>query len=385
MTSNNTDISNSILEKHYKDALEKTKSKSNRVIDSETKRKVTDLLKHIDKNKSVIGALVTSLLKKIISPEQDIRLHRVNFKGGYSARSIDTRVTTPFFIKYFTRYSNKESAFLTMATREKVEWNLIDGEQLKIRNKEFRTLFLTILDDIQKKPNISHIYLTEIFYQLINMTQNESNLFESISKMSIKSGTVNINLIVEILEVFFTIKNSSRLPVIAIWTIYQELIKSVKRYKGKILLPLKVHTSSDKKGYGDIEILDERGHPFEIIEIKHNIPIERNLVSSVFEKVKNTETSRYYILTTYKGCYSNTEEETYINKLILTVKSNNNIEIIVNGIIQSLKYYLRLLENYESFLMKYTTNLINDAKYSAEVTPQQVRIWHDILKKRWII
>lgn len=36
-----------------------------------------------------ISALVTSLVKNITDPKQDIRLHRMDFKGGYSARSLD--------------------------------------------------------------------------------------------------------------------------------------------------------------------------------------------------------------------------------------------------------------------------------------------------------
>src|SRR3990172_2586979 len=58
---------------------------------------VDTLINKIDKNKSLVSALVTSLVKKITDPKQDIRLHRTDFRGGYSARSLDTSVTAPFF------------------------------------------------------------------------------------------------------------------------------------------------------------------------------------------------------------------------------------------------------------------------------------------------
>ena len=58
------------------------------------------LIDKIDKQKSQVSALVTSCLQKVCHPEQDVRLHRVDFKGGYSARTLDTKITTPFFKKY---------------------------------------------------------------------------------------------------------------------------------------------------------------------------------------------------------------------------------------------------------------------------------------------
>lgn len=48
---------------------------------------VNILIIHIGNNKSLISAIVTSCLKKIINPLQDIRLHRVDFNNGYSART----------------------------------------------------------------------------------------------------------------------------------------------------------------------------------------------------------------------------------------------------------------------------------------------------------
>ncbi len=79
------------------------------------RRDVDVLIDKIDSNKSLVSALVTSLVKKICDPTQDIRLHRTDFEGGYSARVLDTKVTSPFFKDYFPKYANKESAFLTLA------------------------------------------------------------------------------------------------------------------------------------------------------------------------------------------------------------------------------------------------------------------------------
>jgi DNA (cytosine-5)-methyltransferase 1 len=107
------------------------------------------MIEKIDGNKSLISALVTSLLKKLNMPTQDIRLHRADFKNGYSARTLDTQVTSPFFKDNFPKYANKESSFLTLATRERIKWTKNEGENLKIRDKQLKASFLNIFEQIE--------------------------------------------------------------------------------------------------------------------------------------------------------------------------------------------------------------------------------------------
>jgi DNA (cytosine-5)-methyltransferase 1 len=64
----------------------------------------------------------------------------------------------------------------------------------------------------------------------------------------------------------FLNKLGSRLPVIAIYSIYEMLMPVLLRYNNKKLIDLEVHTSSDKHSFGDIEIYDENDDPFEIVE-----------------------------------------------------------------------------------------------------------------------
>lgn len=110
-----------ILDELLTQAVEVLRSKKESAFPDIIKSNVDVLINKIDKNKSLLSALVSSLVKKIIDPKQDIRLHRTDFKGGYSARSLDTSITAPFFKKYFPKYANKESVFLTLATREKIK------------------------------------------------------------------------------------------------------------------------------------------------------------------------------------------------------------------------------------------------------------------------
>ena len=249
------------------------------------------LVDSIDKNKSLVSALVTSLLKKITDPAQDIRLHRTDFEGGYSARSLDTDITTPFFKQHFPKYANKESGFLSMATRTQIPWTKEDGNRIRTRaSKEFMNSFLEIFDAIESKkinPKDTLVYFLE---KLHTLSLQQKVIFDETIETSDFVDIININSVLQMLEKHFSTdeRGTSRLPVIAIYSIYQQLFKQVKRYKNKILRPLNVHTSSDKHGYGDIEIWNKNNTPFEMFEIKHNISIDRNLVFDLAKKSENT-------------------------------------------------------------------------------------------------
>ncbi|MBU1297962.1 MAG: hypothetical protein KKB77_02330, partial [Bacteroidetes bacterium] len=70
-----------ILDKLLTQAVEVLKSKKESDFPDIIKSNVDVLINKIDKNKSLLSALVSSLIKKIIDPKQVIRLHRMDFKG----------------------------------------------------------------------------------------------------------------------------------------------------------------------------------------------------------------------------------------------------------------------------------------------------------------
>lgn len=370
-----------ILEQCYARALEMAINQTEHEISNNIKSGVDVFIEKIETDKSLVQVIVTSLLKKIILPEQDIRLHMAKFEGGYSARVLDTKVTSPFFKKYFPKYANKETAFLTKATRAEIVWNLTEGRKLPFRSKKLIEPFLTLMDKIQNSSFNLKDCLTYILFRLHLLSQKHQTVFDETLESADFSGVLNINGVLDMLTKHFNSKLSSRLPVIAIYSAYIQLFKTVKRYEGKILRPLNVHTSADKHGYGDIEIWQADGTPFEMVEIKHNIAIDRNLIFDVVKKTENTSVKRYYVLTTYKGCFVSEAEEELINKLILKIKKERDLEVIPNGIVHSLKYYLRFVEDYQEFVKTYTEELIRDAKNSTEVKNYHIEIWQAILKE----
>ena len=348
-------------------------------ISNTVKKDINVLINKIDSNKSLVSALVTSLVKKIHEPNQDIRLHRTDFQNGYSARSLDTNVTSPFFKEKFPKYANKESSFLTLATREKVKWTKIEGEELKIRDKQLKNSFLNIFDDVETNNADPKEYLYYLFAKLILLSEQEQELFTTTSEQVANFSSLNINIILEMLQKHFDIKQSSRLPVIAIYSIYEILLPKFERYKDKKLIDLQVHTSSDKRGYGDIEIYNQDNTPFEIVEIKHNIPIDKFLIFDISKKTAKIKVDRYYILTTYQKSFASNEAEKEVMDYIIDLKAKQGIDVIANGIITTLKYYLRFIDDYEEFIKVYTKNLIIDAKKSTEVKNVHLESWNEIM------
>lgn len=167
----------------------------------------------------------------------------------------------------------------------------------------------------------------------------------------------------------------------AIYTIYEMLLPKFERYKNKKLVPLQVHTSSDKHSFGDIEIYTTDNQPFEIVEIKHNIPIDKYLIFDIAKKTQHIKIDRYYILTTFVNSFANEDSEKEVTEYILNLKKKQNIDIIANGIISTLKYYLRFIDNYQEFIDVYTKNLIKDAQISTEIKNFHLEKWTTILKK----
>jgi len=370
-----------ILENYYQQALELFENQSVIEIDEEIKNSVDVFIQKIETDKSLIQAIITSLLKKIIQPEQDIRLHMAKFPNGYSARGLDTKVTTPFFKKKFPRYANKETAFLTKATRAEIIWNFEEGVKLPLRSKSLIEPFLKLIDKIQNRSIDIEDCLIYIFTQLHIIIQSQETVFTGTLEIADFTKTLNIDIVMKMLEMHFAEHLSSRLPVIVIYAIYKPLFKSIRRFENKILLPLNVHTSADKHGYGDIEVNDENNNPFEILEIKHNIPIDRNMILDIVKKSANTTIKRYYILTTYKDCFVNQDEEEHIKQSVWEIKKELGLEIIANGIINTVKYYLRFVEDYNEFINTYTEELIRDAKNSTEVKDAHIQAWQMIVQQ----
>lgn len=378
---------NYIFEK-VKDHYEKKGDKSNFVkLNEEQKNAVDTLVDNIENQKSVVAATITSLLRKIIDPQQDIRYHQEGLRNpdgnkvGYSGRSLDTNVITPWLKKRFPRFAPKESGWLTRSIEQPHPFTKeFPG---KIRNKKVKDAFLFILNDVEDNFVDSSSYLEYLLYRLLMKHEANVNL---VSKLhcELKDSLFTIDIVLNMLKEHFSTEQSSRLPVLAIYAIYSVFMKNIKIYEDKILAPLREHTSPDKyEGFGDIEIYEiyneSKKRPFEIIEIKHGIPIDKTMIEDVLRKIEGTTIKKYYILTTAEPNFKDTNEEIFDS--VHTAKIRYNVEVIPNGIYPTLKYYLRFIPDLKDFLDCYTQILKDEFEKSSNIKDCHIKSWSDILKK----
>lgn len=307
------------------------------------------VLHYSEQAKAVLTVLITSITYKIINPEQDIRKHQASIKDGYSGRTFDSKHITPF-MKMQKFPSMAESGWLTRALEQKVPYD--KNYSGAITPKELKPVFLQILDNIEKGADCRK-YLTFIMQGLI-IKRNLQTIDLA------KPTTLSISSILELLDKHFNgsykAEGASRLPVLAIYACYQCLIQETKRFEKKELLAIESHTSSDKSSgrVGDIDILDEKKRAFEAVEVKHGIAITIQLVQDAFEKFKTTPIDRYYILSTASP---DKDEFKKIEAEIQRIKNVHGCQLIVNGIMPTIKYYLRLLDKTSEFIEHYV-NLI---------------------------
>lgn len=301
------------------------------------------------RQKGVFTVVITLAIHKILYPLQDIRLHQSSMVGGFSGRSVDTKFITPT-LKELDLPSMAESGWLTRSLEQPYPYN--NKYIGKIGNKEVRNAFLNIVDFIQHNPS----ELDELIILLLTIANKKA--LENKTKIAPLSDPekLNINNIVQLLENHFDynykIQGGSKLPVLAFFAIFQNIITEMSRYNGCYLNKIGSHTASDltSDSSGDIEIYDCNNILFESIEIKHNKPIDVTTVRIAIEKIYKFNPKRYCIFS-----FSCIKKDDYnkIIEIINEVNLTHGCQIIVNGVIPTIKYYLRLISSLPKFLESY--------------------------------
>jgi DNA (cytosine-5)-methyltransferase 1 len=198
-----------------------------------------------------------------------------------------------------------------------------------------------------------------------------------------KKTEIKINDIIFSLEEHFycktyTSKGASKLPVIAIYAVYELLVKEMSRYRKCELKLLGSHTASDKTSgsAGDIEVYyaESPNHLLEVIEIKHQKLIDKNMVAIAKEKILKFSPERYLILS---SANVKKEDEADINRMIDEIADNYQCQVIVNGISPTLKYYLRLVISLPEFINNYSALIEKDQ----EINFEHKLKWNEILAR----
>jgi DNA (cytosine-5)-methyltransferase 1 len=323
------------------------------------------------KQKGVYTVLITLLIHKTIEPNQDIRYHQSSMPGGFSGRTIDTQYITPT-LKELGLPAMAESGWLTRSLEQPYPYTLdYNG---KINNKNVKQAFLNIIDFVEHHPEKAELISQLLIHQIKQATQANQI---TITKLA-NPEKLNIITVVNCLDAHFNHNyktfGGSKLPVIAFYAIYQRLIKEVERYKDCILKDLGSHTASDRtsKTAGDIEIFDKNKKLIEAIEIKQGKSINFQTLLNVKDKILQYNPRRYYI---FSSVDIQQEDEVKIQDEIKLIATNHGCQVIINGIIPTLKYYLRLITAVEKFI-EYYSILVEQDKELKDVHKIQ---WNAIL------
>ena len=311
------------------------------------------------------GVLLTCAVYKIICPEQDIRFIKVNDAAeneGYSFRNFDEHSTVPFLMSKHLAHNVQGHMQTSSLSFAYYKDNLAPKTQPAIVGKELLH-GMNYLQSAQDTELASkNVAITLLRLLIEERDKNESQKVSSPTKLT-------IDRIMELLTshiMFDYGKNSARLPQIAIYAIYQCIVGQLPRYSDCHLKKLESQKTANRKTgtAGDIDVNSSDGFVFEAVEIKHKKPVTLSDVREVVNKISYAPMDRYLILSTDN---SKTAEYVDIKKTLKLARTQYGCEIIVNGVFDTIKYYLRLLPTPDLFVANYVNLLRNDKEVSFEM------------------
>jgi DNA (cytosine-5)-methyltransferase 1 len=311
----------------------------------------------IERQRGIYVVLITLGIHKIIDPKQDIRIHQSKLPGGFSGRSLDTKYISPTLTE-LKLPSMSESGWLTRSLEQPYPYDSNYNGKIGNGNLIVKSSFLKIVDFIQNNPQKCEEVIRYLLYcgiEIRNKNKVEITKITDPEKISIDSIISTLN---EYFQTNYHTSGGSKLPVISFYSIYSILINEMKRFENSTLGSLGSHTSSDRtsKSSGDIEVFLD-GQVLESLEIKFDIDIDVNIVNRVIEKIYKFNPKRYYVLSTHTIKESDYDE---IISKVHQLKMEHGCQLIINGLLPTLKYYLRLINNLEEFLVVFTNNIYQD-------------------------
>ena len=315
------------------------------------------MAKHCEKASGGYSNLITSLsIKAVLEDAVDIRYHQVqiqnqtNRPAGFNFRGVSETVIYMWMTAQ--EFSCAKSGWQTRTFERPKPYMLDYDENIgTIKNP-----FLTCYDQIETYNQSALFSLAFLFWRRMQLRE-ATKIVLAAPKIS---DVIQITNLFEA-HFFYKYKDSkgaSRLPVLALYSIYDVLIGELTRYSNKCLKPLESHSAADTQtgAIGDIEVVNEDRTVFEAVEIKHGLQVTKAMVETAKQKIRGSQVDRYYILTTH----NQHDPEAEVQKEVDVVKQLLGCQLIVNGVIPTIKYYLRLLTNPGAVLLVYAKVLADD-------------------------
>lgn len=350
---------NAVMTTAYSRAEAIVKEDADSELDTQLGETLAKKVREFGRTKSAArGVALTLVAYKLVEPEQDIRCHKAEHDGGFSARAFDTKVTVPFLMAR-SLPRNVESHWLSQTFS--FAGPFVPGTSLKTQPSKAGPLLIEVVNAAHLgSTDVVEAILVGLFVELIRIRNADKVVLT-------RPKDLPINVVRQLVERHVRSSyraNAPRLPQLVMYAIYQCIVGQVGRYDGAILEPLERLKSADRKRgtIGDVVVARE-GQRIEAVEIKLGQPITFSHVSEAIDKVRAESVTRYYLLSDLgidKG-----DAEKILARSADFLKQNG-CEIIVNGIFDTLSYYLRLLPNTTAFLFNYAQLLETDPDTSYE-------------------
>lgn len=327
-------------------------------------------------SKTIVTNLTTCLACKAVHPQVDCRHHRQDTKGMpspangttyFSGRTISEGTVVPWL---------KDRSFFTANSG----WQTRTFERLRPYTLDYpeniahaKSEFLSILDKVQSGR--ADLASDALAYLILKQIEHREDHIVRLTEPSIR----DINAIVDLFDRHFNFpyshKGAARLPVLALYAVYTCLVSQVQRYSGKTLSPLERHEAADTQtgATGDIEIVDEEGDVFEGLEIKHGVTVDSGIIQASHEKFRDRPSiDRYYILTTAEPC-GGTDDDSV--RLLSRIHAAHGVDIQINGVLPTIRYFLRLLTDPAAVFPIYVDLLHTDDA----ITYEHLEAWNQVV------
>lgn len=299
---------------------------------------------------AVFTNVVTCLAIKSANESIDMRYHQVQIQqftdrpAGFNFRGVSEQTIAPWLSN--KNFEGAQSGWQTRTLERPKPYTRAYDENISY----VKDAFLSMFEEVEENLQSAAVALSYIFYKQIILRESKSIILST-------PKTNDIDLIIKLLRQHFfynykASKGASRLPVLALYALYEIMMPQLARYDQMELRPLQSHSAADSQtgAIGDIEVYDSRTDTiFEAIEVKHGIGLNEAIIQSAARKIMDKSVDRYYILTTHENCEPTGE----LVELISTIRELHHCQLIANGLISSIKYYLRTISNPSLIFDKY--------------------------------
>ena len=186
------------------------------------------------KQKACLAVVLTLLLKKHQDPNQDIRLHQTKFPGGFSGRTLDTNIVTPFLRGQDFPYMKSGSGWLTRSFEQSGPFNLDYSGSM--RAPELKRAFLEFVEEIQCGDSDPRSFIRYVLKKLVEWRTRNANLTLP------RPTNRRIEDIVQTVTQHWNcnLPGVSKLPVLAIYAAYECLVSELAKFAGCELMRLEI-------------------------------------------------------------------------------------------------------------------------------------------------